>query len=712
MTCTCGKQIKVPDTMAGKKGKCPGCGSVIEIAAAAPAPKKDDLLLELDDPKPKARPIEALIPPVQELPDAKGPKKKAGPRISSGDLLGDDNPHAAKKRATAPPSTGEGATGAGGSEGKIACPQCGEMYTSDTFFCMKCKIDLSTGKAFTGLVGKQSKTNRPGDEYDPEMPFWKITLGMLYKPASMMQYFAGWFERKDVQVQMIGFYVLSFLAIAIAAGAKSGKVRSMEQKGPTPEEQIAKIENDAGTYTPHIFEGWTKSGTDGLEANDKNPFVFRINSPVGPVEATDTFTVKFAFCEPGPGKGILGDAYVVATENWKGKRQEYAEWVKARSLAQPGDYEADLDAEMANGSSYEIIVYEKGVDPFESGVKARSTVHVAWASKPGWAKQVYADLGETDAKKKSTIEEEAAKLEKKKGTLIAPTDWKRAYDSRTGRTGQIGEFYWKVENPPQDVEAGKKFLVTIEMVLEGEDKKPGAPIDAEVYVATYGGWADDDEEGGAENPKANQTSPGKYSCEVTGVYDRATLVNFMFCPKGQKLTYNNQQGELLVSFPTRPGWAKTVVEKERKEYEKEHEKDKPTTVAGKATKALMGGAAIFGAVLANILGLAITAGVCTLTARLFGGGGSFLLLLCTLAYVTGFTNMLELIVFFVPAKEVDWVAWVVGVITALAHLLALMKVFDLDLMTALLASFLARAIVLFGVGWLILAIMGTSMMIG
>jgi len=46
--CTqCGKTLKVPDTMAGKRGKCPGCGAVIAIpgaggmqpaASSAPAP--------------------------------------------------------------------------------------------------------------------------------------------------------------------------------------------------------------------------------------------------------------------------------------------------------------------------------------------------------------------------------------------------------------------------------------------------------------------------------------------------------------------------------------------------------------------------------------------------------------------------------------------------------------------------------------------------
>ncbi|KAF0245501.1 MAG: hypothetical protein FD180_1543 [Planctomycetota bacterium] len=730
MSCTCGKKIKVPDTMAGKKGKCPGCGMVIEISAAGPAPKKDDLLLELDDaPRGSKPPIAAMFPPKQELPDASaGKNKPATPKkddiaLEIGDapeqkvrpveafgLAGKEPPKEVKKGKKRPGIDGPPAGPRGPvPDGMIACPKCGVHYTKDTLFCMTCKIDFATGKEFAGLVGKASSKTRPGDVYDPNMPFWKITLGMLYKPASMMQYFADWFERRDVQVQMVGFYVLSFVAIAIAAGGRSSKERSREIKGPTAEAQIAQIEADAGTFAPHTFESWTKSGEAGLEANDGKPYVFRVNSPQGPVTANETFTVKFSFCEPGPGKGIEGDAYVVPTDSWKGPKQEWAEWTKARGSSQPGDYEADLDAEMTNGSSYQILVYDKGADPGESGVKHRSTVHVAWASKPGWAKLVYEDLGDSDAKKKVSVEEEAAKLEKKKGTLFAPVDWKRAYDTRTGRVGQIGEFYWKLENPPGDVEAGKKFLVSLELALEGEDKKPGTPIDADVYVYVWGDWLGEDGEP-KEPPKAQQTSPGKYGFEVTAVYDRATVVNFVFCAKGKKLA--DELGSIRVSFPTRAGWAKTVVERERKEYEKEHEKDKPTTVKGKATKALLGGAAIFGAILANILGLAITAGVCTLTAKLFGGGGSFLLMLCTLAYVTGFMNLLELVVFVVPAKDVPWIAWIIAVITAIMHMIALMKVFDLDLMTALLAAFAARAILIFLVGWLLIAMMGTAMMIG
>lgn len=37
ISCPCGKLLKVPDELSGKKGKCPGCGEVLDIPAVSPA---------------------------------------------------------------------------------------------------------------------------------------------------------------------------------------------------------------------------------------------------------------------------------------------------------------------------------------------------------------------------------------------------------------------------------------------------------------------------------------------------------------------------------------------------------------------------------------------------------------------------------------------------------------------------------------------------
>ncbi|MCE9583535.1 MAG: hypothetical protein K8T20_13700, partial [Planctomycetes bacterium] len=650
LSCSCGKKINVPDTLAGKKGKCPGCGSVIEVPAAPPPPpaKKDELELELDDDrKPTAKPIEALIPPVQELPSDGKPKKKVA-RIASDDLMGDEPPKHASSRAPRP----VGAVGTQ-DEGKVPCPQCGQMYAADILFCMKCSVDIATGKPISGVLpGKRAKK---AADFDPDLPFWQITLRMFYKPIITIQYFSSWFERKDVKLQMFGVYLLSLIVVAIAASGRSHREEARIIKGPNPEEKIAKIESDAGAYKPHIFESWTKSGEQGLIANDAKPYVFRVNSPKEEVEAGAAFTVKFAFCEPGPGKGIEGDAWIVPTESWKGPAQKFADWVQAKTSGQPGDYLADLDARTAEGSSFAIMLYAKGADPGTPGVTPRSTVHVAWASKAGWGRKRYAELAGTEAEKKQRVTEQAARLERRKGKLFAPSDWQRAFDAPTGRVGQIGDFLWKMENPQGDVEAGKKFMVTLQMAME-TDKQPGEAVEADVYpTLSGGGWGDAETEAGTSVPvKMQEISSGKYQIELTALSSQATVVNFAFCPKGQPLTAANRQGSITVSFPTRGGWAKPIVEKEQAAFEKANEANKPSTQKGTQKKVLLGGSAVIGSILANILGLIVTVGICFLGAKLFAGGANILLMFASFAYITGFANLLDLTVFVMPPSVGNW----------------------------------------------------------
>ena len=52
--CECGKSGKVPDEKAGKKGKCPACGRVIQVPFPEPAEESD--VFELAEPEPVKRP--------------------------------------------------------------------------------------------------------------------------------------------------------------------------------------------------------------------------------------------------------------------------------------------------------------------------------------------------------------------------------------------------------------------------------------------------------------------------------------------------------------------------------------------------------------------------------------------------------------------------------------------------------------------------------
>jgi hypothetical protein len=85
--CDCGKSLNVPDKLAGKKGKCPACGAVLNIPA--------------------------------------------------GDT--DDEP---KVELKAPPSKATGTVGR-------KCPNCSKNWPADAVICVACGTNLITGERLT-----------------------------------------------------------------------------------------------------------------------------------------------------------------------------------------------------------------------------------------------------------------------------------------------------------------------------------------------------------------------------------------------------------------------------------------------------------------------------------------------------------------------------------------------------------------------------------
>ncbi len=683
LSCTCGKKIKVPDTMAGKKGKCPGCGSVLEIGAAPPPPppaaKKDDLLLELDEPRAKKEvPMEALIPPSHELP-VEGPGKKKPARVSNDDLIGhDDEP---KKNRTKPPKSADG------SAGKIACPKCGEMYSADTLFCMKCKVDMSTGKAIAGLTGTGAKSTRGGEAFDLEVPFWKLSLMMIYKPHKVIPYFPALLERKDIKMGMIGLYLASFIAVFIGTGSVAKKIEGKVVKIADPAEEAVKLEQKAGTFEMKAPFEWTASGSGGVELVDGKPFECRVTEPRGPVDAGDTITIKFSFCESKRGKGIEGDAYVVSTEEFGGEPDGF--WEPARPVGQPGDYEAGIDTKIEAGSSYKILLYPKGSNLEDRRVKPRASVNVAWPSKPGWGLKTMEEHWGATSKK--TVEEEVARREKKKGLLRAPGSWQRAFDMATGRVGPLDAFHWKVDNAISEVEAGKTFLLTINLVSE-KDQQPGDPLDVDVYYTAYGHYedaTDDESDAPGKMPQAKVLSTGNYQMEFVAAASRQTNIEVMLLPKGQKFHYDSIGGRFSLSIPSRAGWARPAVEAEFKKAQKELEEYKPSTVTGKTVKALKGGMVYMGPILENLLGLLLASVIFMGAARMFGGGGSFVTIVFTLAYLQAYVNMATISFAFVSLESGLIVLLVLIFYALILKWVALMKVFDLDMTGTLLTSIVA-----------------------
>src|SRR4051794_27375237 len=79
VSCQCGKQLRVKDEYAGRKGKCPACGGVIQIPAAEPD------LFDLKD-EPAVAPKKVAPPPPRPSPvsapmAARSPQPRTSPQM-------------------------------------------------------------------------------------------------------------------------------------------------------------------------------------------------------------------------------------------------------------------------------------------------------------------------------------------------------------------------------------------------------------------------------------------------------------------------------------------------------------------------------------------------------------------------------------------------------------------------------------------------------
>lgn len=169
LQCKCGKKLKVPDEAAGKRGKCPTCGSLFAIpspsAAAkaqnrAPAPQRaaqDDFFSDL--------------PPVQTGPAPGTPAAIPGydalmPQGFDHVPAPQENPYAAPAAPVAPAKNPHLATPAAG--GKVGCYNCGSTSYSKIhwtiwggiigpmmFSHVRCN---SCGTTFNSKTGKSNNT--------------------------------------------------------------------------------------------------------------------------------------------------------------------------------------------------------------------------------------------------------------------------------------------------------------------------------------------------------------------------------------------------------------------------------------------------------------------------------------------------------------------------------------------------------------------------
>lgn len=126
VTCRCGKKLAVRDELAGRKGKCPACGSVLEIPALPSAGSPP--------------PVPAAPPPARPAPKPAPAKPAGAPAVPAR-----PSPEPGKKSSSRivfpPPSAKETGTGGAGKPGKT-CHNCGAPVKAQEIFCVKCGVSL------------------------------------------------------------------------------------------------------------------------------------------------------------------------------------------------------------------------------------------------------------------------------------------------------------------------------------------------------------------------------------------------------------------------------------------------------------------------------------------------------------------------------------------------------------------------------------------
>lgn len=136
VSCRCGKKLAVRDELAGRKGKCPACGSVLSIPGLpSPAPPS------AGDPPPaapKTPPAKPAAAPAKPAPvPAAAPEAKTKSRI-----------------VFPPPEKAGKGSAAGAAKPAKTCHNCGAPVKAQEIFCVKCGVSLETRET-SKLVGKK-----------------------------------------------------------------------------------------------------------------------------------------------------------------------------------------------------------------------------------------------------------------------------------------------------------------------------------------------------------------------------------------------------------------------------------------------------------------------------------------------------------------------------------------------------------------------------
>lgn len=259
-------------------------------------------------------------------------------------------------------------------------------------------------------------------------------------------------------------------------------------------------------------------------------------------------------------------------------------------------------------------------------------------------------------------------------------------------------FAWKVEEPLGEIEAGMPFRVRIRLSEPGLD----APISDGLRVAhtvSHGNGP-----AGEWTRLEESEEAGVYAGELTATREGASswIFEVSMPPGTAPGRHGAQRGVAHATWAHKPGWGLLVLHDRRENMEdfcRAHgfsisERKKPLTAA----------AGTVGTVVASLLVLLLGSAIYTLVARVLGGGGGFLLMLVTLGYITGLANFLQLGVLLLPLSMQPIAQYGILGWALFMELVALSKVYDLDLLLALVAWVMAGAVKVFGAVYLAVAV--------
>lgn len=203
LKCSCGQVLNVPDSLAGKTGKCPKCQAALKIPAAAPASSAAGATPAAA--KPGAKPAAAAAKPTAAKPAPAKPAPAAAAAPLGGPVGGMDDlfDEIGLTKKTGP-----------------VCPKCGAPIQRGAALCTGCGFNFQTGEQAVGFEAQAAK-----EEF--KNPFLKEAADNMQREVVS--------EERHAKAGMPWWMLVSFLLGALCIGAAGIIIVDATMNEPEPE---------------------------------------------------------------------------------------------------------------------------------------------------------------------------------------------------------------------------------------------------------------------------------------------------------------------------------------------------------------------------------------------------------------------------------------------------------------------------------------------